>query len=510
MKGRYGVNMIRPRVLRITILVIAVLLLLLQSQLAPGRSGIPGTDSAVFAYTADQMLSGRTLYVDVWEHKGPYLYLFNAVGLLIGGLSGIWFLELCIWLLSTYFFFRIACRFTSENNATVALVLVLVTAFPLLHGGNFSEEYALPFIAISLHIVFNIIEKGTVRHGEAIFIGIAIGVILLLRANMLAPFGAFAGYYLYRFFRKSTGRRFFQTVGEVIAGVALVVVPIVLWFGLKGHLADFWFAVFAFNFDYIGVSLIDKAKGMVGVLEMANEIGLVTISGLIMIFSMISSWNQRNTEAMEKWSVTFAAFVLVALSNGLSGNRYDHYALTMLPFLVPGTARFIDGVSRWTETARINALPYTWFLLIVGMMLFRIPDYISEYTLDASFLRSTRETTRFVRSTTSESDTIAVFGNGSRIYLLSDRDSASRYHFTLPILAFPHAETNGMRAQYLGDIQETKPKLWLFTADWEERLLQRNADSFRAEIIAMRDRLYTPVHENSGFSVYERVAPFHD
>ena len=43
----------------------------------------PGGDS-IFMYVAQGILEGEVPYLDRWDHKGPLLYLINAVGLLCG------------------------------------------------------------------------------------------------------------------------------------------------------------------------------------------------------------------------------------------------------------------------------------------------------------------------------------------------------------------------------------------------------------------------------------------
>lgn len=42
-------------------------------------------DSAVYQYVADIILQGGLPYEDVFDHKGPLLYLIDAMSLKIGG-----------------------------------------------------------------------------------------------------------------------------------------------------------------------------------------------------------------------------------------------------------------------------------------------------------------------------------------------------------------------------------------------------------------------------------------
>ena len=42
---------------------------------------LPGTDNGVFLYGGQQLLAGKTPYLDFWDHKGPLIYFINAIGL---------------------------------------------------------------------------------------------------------------------------------------------------------------------------------------------------------------------------------------------------------------------------------------------------------------------------------------------------------------------------------------------------------------------------------------------
>ena len=53
---------------------------------------MPLSDSTIFLYIGKSMNSGLTLYQSLFDHKGPLLFLINAVGLRIGGEFGVWLL----------------------------------------------------------------------------------------------------------------------------------------------------------------------------------------------------------------------------------------------------------------------------------------------------------------------------------------------------------------------------------------------------------------------------------
>ena len=62
----------------------------------PGTKVPVSTDASVFLYIGKQMHAGKIPYVDLFDHKGPALYLIQYLGYLIWPSSvagGVWILE---------------------------------------------------------------------------------------------------------------------------------------------------------------------------------------------------------------------------------------------------------------------------------------------------------------------------------------------------------------------------------------------------------------------------------
>lgn len=113
------------------------------ASVAMGR-GVPDRDSGVFLYVARAILRGQTPYLDVWDHKPPLIYYIDALALSLGrGLGALWALEivsLCLAALGGYIALR---RCYGAVPALTASILWILAAFPLLGGGNFTEEFGL-------------------------------------------------------------------------------------------------------------------------------------------------------------------------------------------------------------------------------------------------------------------------------------------------------------------------------------------------------------------------------
>ena len=121
-------------------------------------------DSAVFVYVAKVILSGGMPYRDTFDHKGPLIYLFDALGLLIDNRVGIWIVEFTVIFITFLFAYKIA-RFL-KCSQLLSCVVITIGFFVLLYyfqGGNLTEEYASVFITVSLYYFLKFIINCNIK-----------------------------------------------------------------------------------------------------------------------------------------------------------------------------------------------------------------------------------------------------------------------------------------------------------------------------------------------------------
>ena len=89
-------------------------------------------DSSVFNYVARVILNGGMPYRDTFDHKGPLIYLIDALGQLIHESLGLWFIEL----ITIFFIFLLAyktAKLIGCNNTRSLLVVIIFMASMALY-----------------------------------------------------------------------------------------------------------------------------------------------------------------------------------------------------------------------------------------------------------------------------------------------------------------------------------------------------------------------------------------
>lgn len=201
-----------------------------------------GTDSSVFQYIGQAIMRGEMPYRDVFDHKGPLLYLYNYFGNLILKIRGVWIFEVVSVAVAVIFGYKMARLFLNRILATIAVMVAFSGYFRFVEGGNLTEQYALPFLFISLYIFTRYFMEKFSKVATLIC-GICFGAVCLLRPNMIALWAVFVAII---FFMELKRRKFNFAIFFTL-GFALIVVPILSWLYLGGAFRDFIEQYLVFN-----------------------------------------------------------------------------------------------------------------------------------------------------------------------------------------------------------------------------------------------------------------------
>ena len=213
--------------------------------------GCPGRDSAAFIYVAQAMRDGLLPYADVFDHKGPLLYVFDWIGLSLGGgVLGIWLLEtalLCI--VSCYAAVEIK-RYYGRISAL--LFVVVNSAWLIMTSGddNLTEFWAVYFI-VPIMVAILKITKNAAKSIDDFCVGVCSAALLLLRPNMATTGIVYCSYVFIEFVFRRDVRDFVLRTVRVVFGMALLLLPVIVWLVWTGILDDCWNSYILFNVQYL-------------------------------------------------------------------------------------------------------------------------------------------------------------------------------------------------------------------------------------------------------------------
>ena len=409
-------------------------------------------DDQYFALIGHRMLAGDILYVDIFDRKGPALYVIYA-GLAAFGTSPVAYqlaATLCI-ALAGYGIARIAAllgaarggvvggvaycllaaAFGGANGQTpvfynpliVACAWCVISRIGLLAQGRIDATIAAGFAAAGLAIAFKMSAAF-----EGMFFGLAV-VVLLMRG----------------------GAPLWRSIKIAALLVLLGLLPMLAaaaWYALAGHFSEFWQAVvtsnFARTYDAANrAARLGSAWSSIQPLVLIAGIGLVSLrrDGSFGVAGVV----------LTGWLVTaglaIAAFPTV----------YSHYLLTLLPPLCVAGA----GIYRHARWGAPLALGLSGVYLFWSGEL-NFADRASSRAESDQLVAAVRQATPHHR--------LLIWGFPSYLYVLADAKPPS-------VLAFPPHLFDAHEAGSSG-IDETAEVRRILAAQPEAVVVQRPLPSF--------------------------------
>ena len=424
-----------------------ILMVMVGFQTSPFSKAYPLSDSAVFITCADMLDKGKTMYVDFFDHKGPLIYLFDYIGLKMGGLTGLWILQI-VWIMLSANLMYMLCRiYVKKGAAFVATLCGLVMIF---HFGceNMVELVALPFICLGLLPLLEAIHKKEFPTlAWALISSLCLGVTLLLRPNI----GSLIAFTMLAIALQCILKKF-----ALLGKYAAICIGVILLIGIATYgvmihysawnafVEDYW----QFNLDYSAMLPLST--------KLSNGIRLIFITYLcivswLMVGIVIYSSRKQKSTFHEDILLTIILLISAFVACGLSGNIYGHYLISIVPFFAIFFAKGIATArQRWTRMAigLLLALPLYSYVT-------KCRDTIKIITSPSPEYHKYAAAKKYIQDHTSPNDEICLYGLDPILYHLTDRMPCTKYVYQWMVFSIKDES----KEEFFNDIRAHRPKL---------------------------------------------------
>jgi hypothetical protein len=418
-------------------------------------------DSGVFFYAGQVIARGGAPYVDVWEHKGPLLFLLNALGYsVLPGIRGVYLLEgilLAGALLASLYVWQ---RSIDYRLASLTGIFFVVSYLLVFDRGNYSETWQVPFNLIAYSFLAGwilnrqgIVATGPSTRATALLIGVAGGVAAMIRVNNGLGV-ATAACILVLF----ANRERFSAAGWVMAGGLLVVVPVMGYIVTAGAASAMIDQYLNYNFAYVsGNGLSQRLSLIRSFIPRIWELPLwyMLPIAILVLFS-------RNGAPASP--VALALLSLAVLADGLgvlsAGRDYTHYLIMLVPALTVTATLVFVGVS----VGRVSLVPSLVILPLTVLMLYPNLQRLKaqgDRIYAASLANPQSDAARvvdFIETHTAPDDPVLTYGWGPGLPALADRPAPSRFSYLTPLLN-KNLDGSAMVDELFDDIRGSVPAI---------------------------------------------------
>lgn len=415
----------KKSVVIIFFLMLLDLFIVMGSTLNPSSKIVPSIDSSVYIYMGQRMREGAVPYRDVFDHKGPLLYAIEWLGLTIGkgSKSGIWVVELISMLVFLLFMYKsIKLFMTTDVSALVAVTFgseILVESFG---GGNFTEEYALPFIAYSLYVFLSYVKNDKMHKASVVVAGGCCGCVIMLRPNMISAWLAWAVVVVIMIFcdhNKKIYERLvsiLKLIGLFIIGVLIAVIPFIGYYAAKDSLKIMIDTYIGTNMLYVGNNPY-SISSIASVLRTYSHMMVLTTYTLlfyVVIVICMSYHNNCRNQMLIIWGNVFY-IVLTLYLISISGRNYSHYLMVLTPCVMLSIA-YILTFFRERVVSNVSG-KYCLFILCVITVLFYLGPIKSQISTIRDYMVSRPDDDKLI----SEINQYAA--PGEEVYVMDNRVS---------------------------------------------------------------------------------------
>ena len=406
---------------------------------------VPFTDSAVFTYIGKMMHLGYVPYKHFFDHKGIYLYFFQFLGTMTESGFFLFVLEFFCLFFAAFYMYKIGRLIT--DNQYVLLISVLISLLGIglnfFEGGNFTESYALPFLAFSLYIFLKFIKQRECTLIECMGSGISFVIVILLRVNMVSLWV----FYLPIIFIILLKEQKFRQLGELsiafIIGMVLAFIPVLIYLNFTDSVGDMWNSYIIFNLKY-------KESALSEVIESFAYFFILLFFLLPFIMYTAIKYYKEKLVAVNMLSFLLGLYFVVS-----PGNKYAHYAIVLVPYFMIPVVFTIQSLVFWLKNKGISNLSFNrkfnigiglMFILALGLCILSLSRLSDKKVSDSDIVK-------FLINNTQENDDILVLGNNVRYNLLSNRCTKQRFFYQVPILGIDES----MHEEFLQNLEGSNP-----------------------------------------------------
>lgn len=484
----------------------------------PFSEVLPGNDSSMFMYFGYAMDKGKIMYTEIFDHKGPIIFILNYFGQLLSttSFSGIYIFEFLSFLFFFIFTYWLSRLWLDDFTAFIPLVVEAIALSFFLAGGNLTEEYALPFIAYGLYVMakFYKNEKKIISY-EIILVAMSFSIVFLLRANMISLWIIACLMIFLEFILAKRYKELLKVITLFIIGMSLIFMPVAGYLITNGALEAGIFQSLIFNFMYLD-SHADKEAAIRELYRLLSSQYIVLLFCVYLIF-IISRW-RRYTQNQKLFAVFILLYSLMSFYFSIiSGRAFKHYLMTMIPVM---SVPLIYILKELRKNMAIDKL-FVTAALVLGIIynneLFNLYNTIYATNISISTIDKTDGIDRkeemmlfkakqkkiaagisnVIIENTDENDEIYIHRKSGLLYLLSDRLASIKY-FNLPAVNINENELIG--EDFLREITSADTKLIVLGTNFKNSSKTGTELAFFEFVTGN----YQVVYEDRNYVVYSR------
>ena len=419
-------------------------------------------DLTTYAVIAHEMLNGKQLYSELWDHKPPAIHVTYAAAELVAGYgrNSIFLMNVVAAMVTL-----VACYFAGsagERGPIAGLVAAtlwtLASGDPAIEGNQPNTEVFLNALLTTAFVIFARAETNRIGFRAAFFVGLLFAAASFYKQIVILQ----AAFLCAAYFASVESQHRKKALGEIALIGAIGAIAWALLFGyffVGRRGSAFLEAVFIYNRWYSAhpprdISELWSWPGLSpDALVVASSIAALALIGVVIGLKVCPR---------RGWLLLLSVAIATYLTVQLPGWFFPHYYQLWLPPLVIGAGWSLELLKR-TLPARFSWAGYAGATVSCAvLMMMEAPCYLaparawSTQKYGGIFLE-TEQLAAKIDNLLPADATIFEWGNETGFYFNTRRDPPSGLMFAYPMQAGPLAPK--LSWQLLRDLKRKLPEL---------------------------------------------------
>jgi hypothetical protein len=421
-------------------------------------------DLTTYAVIAHEMLGGKALYSDLWDHKPPAIHVTYAAAELMAGYgrNSIFLMGVSAAILT-----MVACYFAGCTVGGGALGGLIAAMLWAVVSGDLSMEANQPntevFINLFLTIAFAILvrsQKRSLGLGGALLVGTCFALASLYKQIAVLEAAALASVYLL-WPPAGNRRNAFAEIALMAAVGAITWAAVFAYFFIQHRGGAFVDATITYNHYYAG-NIWHNLDRALRLPPLAPEaLGLMAPLVVLCLTGLFFAIRQG---AVRPWIFLAALALATHIAVLLPGQFFPHYYQLWLPLLVIGSGGTIAMLQRVlpTRSAWLSYAAAAVTLLIVVKLEFsnyQIPPQGWSIRKYGPVFWESDQLADQLNRLLQPRENFYEWGDETGLYFATRHEPPSGIFFAEPLLAGPLR--NQLRQRLFADLNEAKPDIFI-------------------------------------------------
>ena len=296
-------------------------------------------DANAFFTMGRSWLHGLIPYRDLFEQKGPLLYLIYMLGAIISykNFIGIYIIEIIFYSVYAYIIGKISDLYLKKNFKYIVIPIILTltsSSFAFVHGGS-AEELMLPFLVGILYIFLKYLKNKEISRKELFIMGLLTGCLAMTKYTLIGISGAIMIVIFIDMLIKKEYKSLFKNILVFLLGMLIPILVFLIYFMFTHTLTEFLDEYILINIKYYGekYTLLARFNLIFEIIKGILKQYIILFILLVIINILLLTTKVIFKITKEKLSYLFV-MLLSFLGIYWGTKNFPYYFLSLYPFII--------------------------------------------------------------------------------------------------------------------------------------------------------------------------------